>query len=172
MFQIHFNETYYSSWSSHKVSCLETKNSLFEGFFFDASLRFILPGCRSNTLINPCSVCYVKLVIATKKKKQCIVLICTEFVASVERAPLHKLHFPDCVTVLPYIRWYFSWKPVLVSLVSLLLKKNKKKTTASYLACLAQTICSYLLISSPEEAMYLMCVPLYFCTMCATVSRL
>lgn len=41
-----------------------------------ASLRFILPGCRSNTFINPCSVCYVKLVIATKETVYCIYLHC------------------------------------------------------------------------------------------------
>lgn len=42
-----------------------TKQRLVRGVCA-ASLRFILPGCRSNTFKKPCSVCYVKLVIAKK----------------------------------------------------------------------------------------------------------
>lgn len=45
----------------------QTKKQLVGGVCA-ASLRFILPGCRSNTFIKPCSVCCVKLVIEKKEK--------------------------------------------------------------------------------------------------------
>lgn len=76
IFQIHFNESYYSSWSSKTGELFGKKHwkkRLLRGVCA-ASLGFILPGCRSNTFISPGSICYVKLGIAKKQTNSVLYL--------------------------------------------------------------------------------------------------